>query len=145
MGKERLRGATQKDFNNPTYNAYPCKGGTWMQLLGLDSERHFPGILAAVDPEGQITSKDPFRGDNKTLIRRIMTNGNVRRQFILELGEAFLTRTAAEWEPILREKNVWHHTVSDVNDVINDAQANAGDVRGHWRSTSDPEPPHQVE
>ena len=50
---------------------------------------------------------------------------DARRELIQELNRCFRARTAAEWEPLLREADVWHHTVSDVNDVIGDEQANA--------------------
>jgi crotonobetainyl-CoA:carnitine CoA-transferase CaiB-like acyl-CoA transferase len=96
-----------------------------MQLLGLDANRHLPGIVRAVDPTASIRSKDPFLGDDKAFCATILRNKDARRQLIRELGQLFILRTAVEWEPILREQDVWHHTVSDVNDVINDAQANS--------------------
>lgn len=123
-GKEKLVAPTQADFGNPGYNSYPCKDG-WMQLLGLDLERHIGGILEAVDPDGQIRSAAPFAGSIKDLCRTLNTDARSRRRFIQLLNDCFRAKTTAEWEAIFRKKDVWHHTVSDVNDVVNDAQANA--------------------
>ena len=124
-GTKKTSAPEQLNFGTPSYNSYPCKGGRWMQLLGLDAERHLGGILAAIDPGNTVRSKDPFQGDIKTLCRTIATNSDARRQLILEMNELFRQRTVEEWLPILKEQDVWHHAVSDVNEVIDDAQANA--------------------
>jgi crotonobetainyl-CoA:carnitine CoA-transferase CaiB-like acyl-CoA transferase len=101
------------------------------QLLGLDAERHLPGIVAAVDPAGEIRSAAPFAGagggstDDRAFCHAVATQKAVRLRLIAELSARFRLKTTAEWEVILRDHGVWHHTVSNVNDVINDAQANA--------------------
>jgi len=141
-GAEWVKAPPQSDFGNPTYNVYPCKDGRWMQLLGLDAARHLEGILAAADPGDTIRSQPQFSGSIADLVRKVARSPDVRRQLIRELNVCFMQRTSQEWMAILKERDVWHHLVSDVNEVVHDAQALAAgaftDVGGHFPLLSHP-------
>uniref|UniRef100_A0A7S4R9J2 Formyl-CoA transferase n=1 Tax=Alexandrium monilatum TaxID=311494 RepID=A0A7S4R9J2_9DINO len=141
-GQGRFDGDPQTAFDTPTYNAYACKDGAWIQLLGLEMERHLDKMLEAIDPEGHIRSSEPFRGDAKAVTERVKPNDELRILLIKKMGECFLKRTAAEWAAIFKEKDVWFHAVSDINDVLDDPQYNAigafSEVGGPHRLVSHP-------
>ena len=92
---------------------------------GAQQHHNLEPTLAAIDPENSIRSKEPFLGDLKTVCKAIGSDPAVKKLAIAEFGRCFQKRSSKEWLPILAKHGVWHHTVTDVNDVGDDAQANA--------------------
>jgi len=141
-GQGRLRADPQTAFDTPTYNSYACKDGAWIQLLGLEMERHFDKIMGAIDPEGHTRSSEPFKGDAKVVTERVLPDDELRILLIKKMAECFLRRTAAEWAAIFNEKDIWFHSVTDINDVLDDAQYNAigafSEIGGPQRLVSHP-------
>jgi len=141
-GQGGYRALPQTAFDTPTYNAYECKDGAWIQLLGLEMDRHFDKMMEVLDPEGHIRSMEPFRGDAKAVTERVKPNDELRILLIKKMAECFLKRTAAEWAAIFKEKDIWFHHVTDINDVVDDPQYNAigafADVGGPQRVVNHP-------
>jgi crotonobetainyl-CoA:carnitine CoA-transferase CaiB-like acyl-CoA transferase len=102
--------------STPLVNSYRDSEGRWFWLIGLEADRHLPGILAAIGrpelatDERFLTARD----------RRI--NG---AQLIAELDAAFATRTRDEWAEAFAAHDVWWAPVQSFADVVEDPQAMA--------------------
>jgi crotonobetainyl-CoA:carnitine CoA-transferase CaiB-like acyl-CoA transferase len=99
---------------NPTVNPYQAGDGRWFWLLGLESDRHWPGIARAADrPEW--TTDEPFassRGRRKEAHRVITT-----------MDAVFAERSRDEWIVRFDAEGVWWAPVHPPADVITDPQA----------------------
>jgi len=111
------------DFPNPTYNVYKCGDGEWLQILGLETERHLPNLLDALGVKAAVTADPRFGSPDVKLVTKLVMDIETCRSFNRYLDNRFLSKAAAEWEAIFREKDVWHHRVADVNDVARDEHA----------------------
>ncbi len=102
--------------STPLVNCYRTGDGRWFWLLGLEADRHLPGVLAAVGrPE---LADDPRFGTARD--RRINA-----RALIAELDVAFAARTRDEWATIFAEHDVWWAPVQSLAEVVADPQARA--------------------
>jgi crotonobetainyl-CoA:carnitine CoA-transferase CaiB-like acyl-CoA transferase len=99
---------------NPAMNPYQAADGLWFWLLGLESDRHWPGICRAVrHPEW--CEDEPFatsRGRRKDAA-----------VVIAALDAAFATEDRAEWVRRFDEEGVWWAPVHSPADVVSDPQA----------------------
>jgi crotonobetainyl-CoA:carnitine CoA-transferase CaiB-like acyl-CoA transferase len=102
--------------STPLVNCYRAADGRWFWLIGLEADRHLPGLLDAVGrPE---LADDPRFATARD--RRI--NGAA---LITELDAAFATRTRDEWGAVFAEHDVWWAPVQSLADVVADPQARA--------------------
>ena len=104
--------------SNPTplVNSYRTADDRWFWLLGLEADRHLPGVLAAIGRPDLATDE------------RFVTARDRRRNasaFIAELDAAFATRTREEWATIFAEHDVWWAPVQSLEEVVADPQARA--------------------
>jgi crotonobetainyl-CoA:carnitine CoA-transferase CaiB-like acyl-CoA transferase len=121
---QRLPAPEQRDFHTPTFNAYPCKDGRWVQLLGLEMPRHIESLLKAVDPTGSIRNQRPFKGTTTNeLCSVIRSTQESRHKFVQLLCDIFRKKNVDEWLLILRKGEVWHKKVMDYTEVIHDKNA----------------------
>ena len=100
----------------PLVNCYQAGDGRWFWLLGLEADRHLPGVLAAIDR--------PDLGTDE----RFLTARDRRKNaaaFIAALDEAFATRTRDEWGEVFAEHDVWWAPVQSLAEVAVDPQARA--------------------
>jgi crotonobetainyl-CoA:carnitine CoA-transferase CaiB-like acyl-CoA transferase len=99
---------------NPTVNPYRAGDGRWFWLLGLESDRHWPGIARALGhPEWE--HEEPFasgRGRRKEAHRVITSMDAVLAQ-----------RPRAEWLERFDAEGVWWAPVHEPDDVLVDPQA----------------------
>jgi crotonobetainyl-CoA:carnitine CoA-transferase CaiB-like acyl-CoA transferase len=101
---------------NPLLNGYRCGDGEWIWLLGLESDRHWPNVLAALDKPGW--QHDP---------RFDTIEGRMERsaELVAAIDEVLATRTREEWAPILDRHGVWWAKVQSTLEMRSDPQAHA--------------------
>jgi crotonobetainyl-CoA:carnitine CoA-transferase CaiB-like acyl-CoA transferase len=102
--------------STPLVNCYRSADGRWFWLLGLEADRHLPGVLRAIGrPE---LADDPRFGTARD--RRLNAAA-----LIAELDVAFGTRTRDEWAAIFAEHDVWWAPVQSLAEVVAVPQARA--------------------
>lgn len=98
---------------NPLMNPYCAGDARWFWLIGAESERHWPIILAALGrPE---LAQD----------ERFATPRDRRRNagaLVGTLDEIFASRSRAEWAEIFARSDVWWAPVNSVEDLLTDPQ-----------------------
>jgi crotonobetainyl-CoA:carnitine CoA-transferase CaiB-like acyl-CoA transferase len=99
---------------NPLYNSYPCADGRSLFLLGLQPERHWGALLAALDLEE--LADDPRFASAADRARNAPA-------LIALLSDRFATATAAEWSARLDAHDMWWAPVQAPVDIPNDPQA----------------------
>jgi crotonobetainyl-CoA:carnitine CoA-transferase CaiB-like acyl-CoA transferase len=103
---------------NPLMNSYAARDGKWFWLIGVESDRHWPVIRAAVD--------DPRLDDER------FTTARGRRHHagaLVEIfDEIFACRPRAEWAQRFEEHKVWWTPVNSAADLLTDPQALANGV-----------------
>jgi crotonobetainyl-CoA:carnitine CoA-transferase CaiB-like acyl-CoA transferase len=106
--------ATRDKMGNPVINSYQDRDGRWFWLIGLEADRHWPGLARAVGhPEWQ---DDP----------RFRTTRERRRhcsELIAQLDQIFATRSRDEWGAALDREDVWWAPVQTTDEVLGDPQA----------------------
>jgi crotonobetainyl-CoA:carnitine CoA-transferase CaiB-like acyl-CoA transferase len=99
---------------NPTVNPYMAGDGRWFWLLGLESDRHWPGIARALGrPEWE--AEEPFatsRGRRKEA-----------HHVITAMDAVLAERPRAEWFERFDAEGVWWAPVHPPADVVTDPQA----------------------
>ncbi len=107
---------------NPLMNPYACADGAILWLLCLESDRHWPDVVAALDRPQWLT--DPRFADIAT---RMAHSG----ELVAELRATFATRPRAEWEEVLDGHDVWWAPVQATHEALDDVQvqANGGVVQ----------------
>jgi crotonobetainyl-CoA:carnitine CoA-transferase CaiB-like acyl-CoA transferase len=99
---------------NPLVNSYRAGDGLWFWLLGLETDRHWPGLLAAVGRAdlGEDERFDSARGRRKNA------------EALIEILDAeFATATREEWFERFDRENVWWAPVQTPEEVVADPQA----------------------
>jgi len=96
---------------NPMLNSYQASDGRWFWLLGLQPDRHWPTVLAAIE---RLDLAEDARF--ATLADRRLHS----RELIEELDKAFLTKTRDEWEERFAECGVWYEPVLSIGEALDD-------------------------
>lgn len=104
------------DSETPLMNSYRTGDGRWLWLIGLEADRHFPGLVRALDSPD--LAVDPRFRDARS--RR-----HNRVALIARLDALFATRPLAEWARRFDEQDVWWAPVQSPADVVADPQAEA--------------------
>ncbi len=102
------------DVPNPLYNSYQCGDGKHLFLLGLQPDRHWASLVAAVDAPELLT--DP----------RFGTAGDRAANapaLIAILSDAFAADTFAHWAAKLDAQGMWWAPVQGPMDIPDDPQA----------------------
>ena len=102
--------------STPLVNCYRSSDGRWFWLLGLEADRHLPGVLRAIGRPD--LADDPRFATARD--RRINA-----RALIAEMDVAFAARTRDEWATIFAEHDVWWAPVQSLAEVVADPQARA--------------------
>jgi crotonobetainyl-CoA:carnitine CoA-transferase CaiB-like acyl-CoA transferase len=101
---------------NPVVNCYRSGDGRWFWLLGLQGDRHWPDLVAALDRPELLT--DPRFVNIKT--RRVNATACVA-----VLDELFAAHPMAYWAEALDRAGMWWAPVQTVSEMIDDPQARA--------------------
>jgi crotonobetainyl-CoA:carnitine CoA-transferase CaiB-like acyl-CoA transferase len=101
-------------FTAPLLNSYRAGDGKGFYLIGLEQDRHWPGVIAAI--ERPDLDQDP-RFDTAA--------GRVKdcEALIAELDEIFASRTRDEWADAFDANDVWWAPINTIADVVADPQA----------------------
>ncbi len=98
---------------NPLMNSYRAGDGSWFWLVGAESQRHWPGIAAAL---GCTELVDDPRFNSPRERRR---NAEV---MVTILQGLIANRTRAEWAEVFREHDVWWAPINSIDDIMTDPQ-----------------------
>jgi crotonobetainyl-CoA:carnitine CoA-transferase CaiB-like acyl-CoA transferase len=108
--------STVRTVPNPLLTGYRCANDEWIWLLGLEGDRHWPGIAAALE-------LDHLRDDPR------FATMEGRRDHAVEvaatLQERFGSATRAEWARRLDAAGVWWAKVQHAHELADDEQADA--------------------
>ncbi len=101
---------------NPLINGYRCGDGRWVWLLGMEGDRHWPNVLAALGtPEWE----------NDARFATVETRMENSAELVAAIDEVMATKTRAEWAPILDRHDVWWAKVQSTLEMRSDPQAHA--------------------
>jgi crotonobetainyl-CoA:carnitine CoA-transferase CaiB-like acyl-CoA transferase len=100
--------------STPLVNCYRDADGRWFWLIGLEADRHLPGILAAIG-RPELASDERFATARDRRINR--------EALITELDDAFSARTRDEWAKEFAVHDVWWAPVQSLAEVVEDPQA----------------------
>jgi len=102
---------------NPLYNSYECADGRHLFLLGLQPDRHWESLVAAL-------GRPELRSDPRyATARDRATNAPAR---IAVLSAAFRSASFAHWAATLDAHGMWWAPVQSPMDIPDDPQAVAG-------------------
>jgi crotonobetainyl-CoA:carnitine CoA-transferase CaiB-like acyl-CoA transferase len=99
---------------NPLMNTYCAGDGKWFWLVGAESERHWPGIVAAL---GDASLLDDERFATPRERRR---NGTA---LVAAIDALVARRSRAEWAQVFSEHDVWWAPIQSVDELVDDPQA----------------------
>lgn len=106
--------APRTQQTNPMINVYRTADESWFWLLGVEADRLWPKLLAAIDRK-EWGDDDRFRTARD---RRYNCEA-----LIALLDALFATKTRDEWTALFDEHDVWWAPVNTADDVIADPQA----------------------
>jgi crotonobetainyl-CoA:carnitine CoA-transferase CaiB-like acyl-CoA transferase len=99
---------------NPLLNVYRAGDGRWFWLLGLEGDRHWPRLLAAVDrPEWETDERF-----SSMRARRLHA-----AELVAALDELFAAAPRDEWTARFDAHDVWWAPVNTPAEVVDDPQA----------------------
>lgn len=109
------RQSTKSSRKNPApqMNCYRCADGRAFWLLGMEADRHFPGLLKAIGRE-ELAGVENF----KNARARSINAG----EFIAVLDEHFATQDYAYWTARFDENDVWWAPLNSIADAVADPQ-----------------------
>jgi crotonobetainyl-CoA:carnitine CoA-transferase CaiB-like acyl-CoA transferase len=101
---------------NPLYNSYRCADDRQLFLLGLQPDRHWESLVAALDAPALLTD---------TRFGSALDRAANAPALIAILSEAFASAGFAEWAARLDAHGMWWAPVQGPMDIPNDPQARA--------------------
>lgn len=104
------------EIETPLVNCYRAGCGQWFWLIGVEADRHFPGVARTIGRED--LASDPRFASARERRRNC-------RELIAELDTAFATRSRAEWAERFDREGVWWAPVQSPAEVVRDPQAAA--------------------
>ena len=102
---------------NPLMNPYRAADGRWFWLLGLEADRHWPGIVQAI-------GRPELEHDDRFADARARRKN--AHEVIATLDEVFATADRDEWAKRFDAGDVWWAPVQSLAEVVDDPQAIAG-------------------
>jgi crotonobetainyl-CoA:carnitine CoA-transferase CaiB-like acyl-CoA transferase len=109
------RQSTKSSRKNPApqMNCYRCADGRAFWLLGMEADRHFPGLLKAIGRE-ELASVENF----KNARARSINAG----EFIAVLDEHFATQDYVYWTAQFDANDVWWAPLNSIAEAVADPQ-----------------------
>jgi crotonobetainyl-CoA:carnitine CoA-transferase CaiB-like acyl-CoA transferase len=98
----------------PLLSCYRAGDGKLFWLIGLEGDRHWPGLLRAIE-RPELADDERFRTNRD--------RAQNARALIELLDEVFSSRPRAEWAAIFDVHDVWWAPVNSIAEVIEDPQA----------------------
>lgn len=113
---KRGRTRPRTEHESPLYNSYRAGDDRWLWLVGLEGDRHWPGVLRALGREDL--------GEDERFAGARARRGHVAA-LIAALDAEFAKRPLAEWAERLDAEGVWWAPVQTLAEVCADPQAEA--------------------
>jgi crotonobetainyl-CoA:carnitine CoA-transferase CaiB-like acyl-CoA transferase len=113
---KRGRTRPRTEHESPLYNCYQAADGRWFWLVGLEGNRHWPGLLKALGREDLGTDERFATGRAR--------RGHVR-ELIAAFDAEFARRPLLEWAERFDAEGVWWAPVQTLAEVVADPQAEA--------------------
>ncbi|MFC4464080.1 CaiB/BaiF CoA transferase family protein [Streptomyces xiangluensis] len=113
---KRGRTRPRTEHESPLYNSYRTADDRWFWLVGLEGNRHWPGILKALGREDLAEDERFATGKAR--------RGHVR-ELIAAFDEEFAKLPLAEWAQRFDAEGVWWAPVQTLAEVAADPQAEA--------------------
>lgn len=113
---KRGRTRPRTEHESPLYNSYQAGDGRWFWLVGLEGNRHWPGVLAALGRQDL--------GEDERFATGRARRGHVR-ELIAVFDEEFGKRPLAEWAERFDVHGVWWAPVQTLAEASADPQAEA--------------------
>ncbi len=131
------RQSTKSSRKNPApqMNCYRCADGRAFWLLGMEADRHFPGLLKAIGRE-ELAGVENF----KNARARSINAG----EFIAVLDEHFATQDYAYWTARFDENDVWWAPLNSIADAVADPQVIASGAFVEMTPQPDEDPSRAV-
>jgi crotonobetainyl-CoA:carnitine CoA-transferase CaiB-like acyl-CoA transferase len=104
------------EVETPLVNCYRAGCGRWFWLIGLEADRHFPGVARSIEREDLLA--DPRFATARERRRHC-------REAIAELDRTFATRSLAAWAERFDREGVWWAPVQSLDELVQDPQAAA--------------------
>ena len=113
----RLQSARPREISpTPMVNCYEAGDGKWFWLIALEADRHYPGLVAAIDRPDLAT--DERFADAKA-------RKDNAEAFVAELDEVFRSRSMEYWAATFDEHDVWWSPANSIAEVLDDPQVHA--------------------
>lgn len=110
----RLESAKPRDVvATPLVNPYRAADDRWFWLIGVEAQRHFPGLAKAID------RLDLLEDERFVDAKARKTNS---KAFIAELDEAFATQPLSYWSERFDTFDVWWAPANTMAEVLEDPQ-----------------------
>ncbi len=100
----------------PLVNSYQAGDGHGFWLLGLEAERHWPGLLAAIE-------REDLAADERFATAR--DRSRHAEALVAELDVTFASRTMGEWIERFDANDVWWAPINTPRSLLEDPQAEA--------------------
>src|SRR5882757_1392522 len=108
------RATERTETPTPMFNCYRAADGHWFWLLGVEADRHFPGVATAIDR--------PELLDDERFATAKARRRN-RQAIIAILDDAFAAAPFAHWAELFDTNDVWWAKVQSPAEVAADPQA----------------------
>jgi crotonobetainyl-CoA:carnitine CoA-transferase CaiB-like acyl-CoA transferase len=108
------RAVDRASTKNPLVNCYRAGDDNWFWLLGVEADRHLPGLLRAID-------REDLADDMRFVDARSRRHNS--GEFIRELDATFAAKPMAFWRERFDECGVWWAPVCTPEDVVADEQS----------------------
>jgi crotonobetainyl-CoA:carnitine CoA-transferase CaiB-like acyl-CoA transferase len=105
---------SREQTSTPLMNCYQAGDGHGFWLLGLEADRHWPGLVAA-------TERDDLGADDRFATARDRYRN--AEALIAELDVTFAGRTMGEWIARFDAHDVWWAPINTARSVVDDEQA----------------------
>ncbi|MGW0948665.1 CaiB/BaiF CoA transferase family protein [Streptomyces sp. NPDC002623] len=112
----RGRTRPRTEHESPLYNCYRAADERWFWLVGLEGNRHWPGVVKALGREDLAADERFATGSAR--------RGHVR-ELIAAFDEEFARRPLHEWAERFDAEGVWWAPVQTLAEVSADPQAEA--------------------
>ena len=109
------RQSTKPNRENPSpmMNCYKAADGRAFWLLGLEADRHFPGLISAIE-RPDLAEKEEFKNARARSINAA--------QFTAALDEHFATHNYDYWTARFDQFDVWWAPLNSIPEAVNDPQ-----------------------
>lgn len=104
----------REEHDTPLVNTYRAADDRWFVLIGMEADRHFPGVCTSIDRPELVDDQ------------RFSSASNIRKNavdLIALLDEAFASQPLDHWKALFEVHDVWWAPCQSMAEVADDPQA----------------------